>query len=80
MNDLDDKARVRLIKKYVNAFIKKQYPHLKNKDKNIKVKELMFGFQGIRVVNDKTFVTLRLPEGVKAIVSINGSFRDEDFF
>jgi len=75
-----DKKRSALIERYIKAFIKRQYPFLKNKDTKAKAKELFIGFENIRIIKDKTFVTLRLPEGIRVILDAKGNFRDDDGF
>jgi hypothetical protein len=80
MNALKEKVKEIEILKNITRFVEKEFPCLKDKDKEIKVKEILIGFEGYESRGEKNFVVVRLPEGVTVVINDKGNFYDFDEF
>jgi hypothetical protein len=80
MNALKEKVKEREILRNIKRFVSKQFPDLGREDKEIKLKEILIGFEGYESIRKKNFVVVRLPEGVTVVINDKGNFYDFDEF
>jgi hypothetical protein len=80
MNTLKEKVKEREVLKNIKRFVSKQFSDLGREDKEIKLREILIGFEGYESIRNKNFVVVRLPEGVTVVINDKGNFYDFDEF
>lgn len=69
-----------IAERFIRKFVNKQYPFLSEKKLKMKAKEILVGYEDIKIVKGEIFIITRLPEGIKVIIDEKGNFRDFDEF
>lgn len=75
-----EKVKKREVLRNLERFVSKQFPDLGREDKEVKLREILIGFEGYGSIRKKNFVVVRLPEGVTVVINDKGDFYDIDEF
>lgn len=79
MNALKEISKEEMMraKKFIKCFVEKEFNCLEKDKKEIKARELLFGYEGYKK-KGKSFVILMLPEGVLGAIDSRGNLYDFD--
>lgn len=80
MNALKEISKEEMVraKQFIKCFVEKEFNCLEKDEKEIKSRELLFGYEGYKKRKGKSFVILTLPEGVPAGIDEAGNLYDLD--
>lgn len=82
MNALKEISKEEMVraKQFIKCFVEKEFNCLEKDEKEIKSRELLFGYEGYRKIKGEIFVILMLPEGIKGAIDEEGNLFDISFF